>query len=224
MTRDGVLVMTITSVHFSQLKITSLTKVLGGASFEPASHTTIANNASHSATNQLKGAKQVPKQTLNDLLHSDSSSYSHKGREMSNDSIAEVKLLQSLFLSYTGLAIKDVNEDISLAELGIDSLAAAEMSNDIQSTFSVDIKPDYLLSQTYSSLSRSVCPRVLPVILAKTLPYMKHGNNDASFSSSPDSASPPGTEVLYTPPKDSRDSSELAGSETEFASQRQKVL
>lgn len=87
MTRDGVLVMTITSVHFSQLKITSLTKVLGGASLEPASHTTIANNASHSATTQLKGAKQVPKQTLNDLLHSDSSSYSHKGSEMSNDSM-----------------------------------------------------------------------------------------------------------------------------------------
>ena len=224
MTREGVLVVAITSVDFSRLKITSLIKVLGGATAEPVSRSTASSGARHSARAKPELLKKAPKPILDDVPHSDSYSNPCESTEMPENSSERVKLLQSMVLSYTGLAIKDIDEDISLMELGTDSLAAAEMSNEIQSTFSVDIMPDDLLSQTYSSLSRLVCPRDGLGVSAQALPSMNHQNEDVSVSSSSDIPSRPGTDTIYTPPKDSRDSSERAGSEDGFVSQREKVL
>ncbi|KAL9127950.1 MAG: hypothetical protein Q9217_003263 [Psora testacea] len=161
LTRDSVLVMTIMGVQFTKLPITRLEKLLDSANpksrdaptakpiqpdFIDSTSDTSSQEQSY-ADSEENGLRS--RSSNNTSIDSDS--------DISEDNVA-VKTLKALIASYVGLAEDAISDDANIADLGVDSLAATELADEISNTFSKDVPGDELPLMTFGELCRTVAP------------------------------------------------------------------
>lgn len=174
LTRDATLVMAIVGVHFTKLLISNLEKFLDSANAKPAKAQITAPQI-----------KVIP--SLSTPL---SETTSEEGDGLSADTSRATSItsgfdeletfgapyneaaesLTSIIVDYTGLATEDVGKDALMSDLGVDSLAAVEFAEELQSRFGSEITPEDLMISSHEAL----CKLLLPAPSAKVpLPNSK---------------------------------------------------
>ena len=194
LTRDNVLVMTVMGVQFTRLPITRLEKLLDAANPKSRDAPVVKQPQPHfiDSTPDTSSQKQSDSDSDEDGLRSGVSSATSvdSDSETAEDDGAAVKTLKSLIASYVGLAEDAISDDANIADLGVDSLAATELADEVSNTFSKDVAGDDLMMMTFGEL----CQMVAPQRVAKP--------SKASNSAPPQSSPPPS--VLPGKPEDTK--------------------
>ncbi|KAB8291846.1 hypothetical protein EYC80_006628 [Monilinia laxa] len=183
-TRDGKLVMTSTGVGFTKLLITKLEKMLAAANPKPLQE--IPPERKHVPT-------LTPLTTLRSPTENDSRSsadeFDDDGPPTPMDVIAHIDSLKNIIASYTGLSETEILDDANIGDLGVDSLAAVELAEELQTQFGKEIAAEDLMMSNYASLSRifvSVASKKSklvnthpPVISIQSTPRVTSANNES---------------------------------------------
>ena len=151
MTRECVLAMIITGAQFTKLPIAKLERFLDSANAKPSQGTTIE-------------AKSLP-QVSAKSSETTSTATSYEGTEtppdMDNSSGVTTpdevdddteKRLRQIIASYTGLSPVEIAHDADIGDLGVDSLAAVELAEELQTQFGKEIAPEDLLTSSFGAL------------------------------------------------------------------------
>ena len=162
LTTDNVLVMTVMGVQFTRLPITRLEKLLDSANPTPRDALVAKPSQPHFAdtTSDTSTPRQGDYDSDEDSLRSRISSNTSldSGSETPQDDAA-VKTLKSLIASYVGLAEDAFSDDATIADLGVDSLAATELADEISKTFSKDVDGDEIQSMKFGELCQTIAPK-----------------------------------------------------------------
>ena len=161
LTKDNVLVLTIMGVQFTRLPITRLEKLLDSANpkaREAPMVKPIEPRFTDSTPDSLS-QKQSDSDSDDDGLPSGTSSATSldSDSEAAEDDGA-VKTLKVLIASYVGLAEDAITDDANIGDLGVDSLAATELADEVSNTFSKDIAGDDIQMMTFGELCQKVAP------------------------------------------------------------------
>ncbi|QSZ37813.1 hypothetical protein DSL72_008913 [Monilinia vaccinii-corymbosi] len=151
-TRDGKLVMTSTGVGFTKLLITKLEKMLAAANPKTTQET---------ASERMLVPALIPLVTPGSPTENDSRSSTDEfdeGPPTPMDIIAPIENLKNLIASYTGLSETEILDDANIGDLGLDSLAAVELAEELQTRFGKEIAAEDLMMSNYASLSRIFAP------------------------------------------------------------------
>lgn len=187
LTRDNVLVVTVTGVQFTRLPITRLEKLLDSANSNShyASVTKPSQPQFADTTTDTSSQKQSDSDTDEDGLRSGiSSNTSLDGDSDTAQDDSPVKTLRSLIGSYVGLAEDAISDNATIADLGVDSLAATELADEISKLFSTDIAGDEVQSMTYGGLCQKIAPRKT-LRLSKPYSSAPHQSHDDKKTNSP---------------------------------------
>ena len=196
LTREKVLVMVIMGVQFTKLPIARLEKLLDSAT--PKSRDTptmklpqpdvikpaISSSENSSSENSSDDGLRSP---------TESNTTVDSQPETSADDGAVGKL-KNLIASYVGISEDAILDDATIAELGVDSLAATELADEISNEYSKEVDGGDLPMMTFGDL----CQLVAPKAVAKT---------KARKSPETGTASPP--RPSHSEVKDSKDRAEL---------------
>lgn len=162
LSRDNVLVMTIMGVQFTRLPITRLAKLLESANSKPRD-SPVVNPSQPVFTDSISDTssqEQSDADSDENGLRSRNSSATSLDSEMETDEDnSAVKALQSLIASYVGVADGAIADDANIADLGVDSLAATELADEISNTFSKAVDGDELPMMTFGELCQKVVPQ-----------------------------------------------------------------
>ncbi|RAL60849.1 hypothetical protein DID88_010174 [Monilinia fructigena] len=185
-TRDGKLVMTSTGVGFTKLLITKLEKMLAAANPKPSQE--IPPERKH--VSALTPITTLGSPTENDS-RSSADEFDDDGPPTPMDVIAHVDSLKNIIASYTGLPETEILDDVNIGDLGVDSLAAVELAEELQTQFGKEIAAEDLIMSNYASLSQIFVPvpskkwkplnTHSPVISIQSTPRVTSGNNENSL-------------------------------------------
>ena len=160
LTRDGTLVMTVMGVQFTKLLISQLEKFLDSANAKPAQETkattkvvTSMLSSSSVDTSQLESVSP-PGLTRTGTPSSDIEGA--QTPELADDNAAES--LSAIMAEYTGLSASEIAMDANVSDLGVDSLAAVELAEELQSRFGKDVDAEDIMMITYEALSKMLLP------------------------------------------------------------------
>ena len=180
LTRDNILVLTIMGVQFTRLPITRLEKLLDSANPK-------ARDAPIMKPVQPRFTDPTPDSASQKQSDSDSDSdgpASGVSSTTSLDSDSEapeddgaVKTLKSLLATYVGLAEDAISDDANIADLGVDSLAATELADEVSNTFSKDIAGDDIQMMTFGELCQMVAPKKATRSPKVSKPAPSHGQD-----------------------------------------------
>ena len=159
LTRDETLVMTVMGVQFTKLLISQLEKFLDSANTKPTQETkpkvkVVASVSSYSAEENSQQESDVPQGLTR--ATTPASEDGAQTPEMVDDSAAES--LGAIIAEYTGLSASEIAMDANVSDLGVDSLAAVELAEELQTRFGKDVDADYLMMSTYEALSKLLLP------------------------------------------------------------------
>lgn len=136
LTRDGALIMTIAGVQFTKLLISKLEKSLDSAN-SGASQGRVSKEKV--VSNTMPALSEPPSTEGSEALPDLSSSTSVQSEERLGTpktvNEASSESLRNIITGYTGLSAVDITEDANIATLGVDSLAAVELAEDLLSRF-----------------------------------------------------------------------------------------
>ena len=197
LTRDGNLVMTVMGVQFTKLLITQLEKFLDSANAKVVQDTkpatkVVTSTSSYSSEATSQSESDSPPGLTR--IGTPSSEEGAQTPELIDDSAEN---LSTIMAEYTGLSASEISMDASVGDLGVDSLAAVELAEDLQSRFGKEISSDDLMMTTYEAL----CKMMLPTQSAKP----KAAVSAAVTVGSPTSTQPASTtDVVSTSPKSGR--------------------
>ena len=160
LTKDNVLVMTIMGVQFTKLPITRLAKLLESANPKPRDAPIVKPSQpilldSQSDTSSVRHSDADSEESG---LRSRSSNSSLDSESEPPDDDVAVKALKSLIASYVGMAEDAISDDAVIVDLGVDSLAATELADEISNTFSKDVDGAELPLMTFGELCQMVAP------------------------------------------------------------------
>ena len=181
LTRDNILVMTVMGVQFTRLPITRLEKLLDSAN-PKAREVPIVKPIEPRFTDPTPDS---PSQKQSDSDSDEDGMPSGASSATSVDSDSEApeddgaaKTLKSLIASYVGLAEDAISDDANIADLGVDSLAATELADEVSNTFSKEIAGDDIQMMTFGELCQKVAPEraARPPKVTKTAP--SHSQDD----------------------------------------------
>ena len=166
MTREGVLAMTITGAQFTKLLISKLERFLDSANAKP-SHTAAMNierspQVPFKSSETTSGATSVDGTETPPGMDNESQATSVE----SDDRLATLEAveddaemsLRKIIATYTGLSPAEVARDASVGDMGVDSLAAVELSEELQIQFGKEIVAEDLLMSSYGALSDTLVP------------------------------------------------------------------
>ncbi len=182
LTRERQLAMIITGARFTKLLITKLERFLDSANAKPSQGT--------GATN--KGLPQVPAKSseTTSTATSDEGTETPPGIDSSSattiDSDDEPETtgnigdsaetsLRNIIASYTGISPNEIRQDSNIGDLGVDSLAAVELAEELLTQFGKEIAADDLLDSSYGALAKVLMP----------VPSAKKGKASKSTKSRP---------------------------------------
>lgn len=168
LTREKVLVMVIMGVQFTKLPIARLEKLLDSAT--PKSSDTpavklpqpaviksaIGSSDNSSSENSSDDGLRSPAES-NTTIDSEPESPADDGA---------VGKLKTLIASYVGIGEDAILDDATIAELGVDSLAATELADEITNEYSKEVDGGDLPIMTFGEL----CQLVAPKAVAKSKP------------------------------------------------------
>ena len=164
LTKNNVLVMTIMGVQFTKLPITRLEKLLDSANPKPRDAPIVkpvqpVQPQFTDSTPDSPTQRQSDSDSDEDGLRSGvSSNTSVDSDEETADDDTSVKTLKSLIASYVGMAESAIADDANIADLGVDSLAATELADEVSNTFSKEIGGDEIQMMTFGELCQKVAP------------------------------------------------------------------
>ncbi|MCJ1282148.1 hypothetical protein MMC26_001471 [Xylographa opegraphella] len=166
MTREGVLAMTITGAQFTKLLISKLERFLDSANAKPSD--TTATKTESSTRVPLRSSERTSTATSVEGTETppglDSSSQATSFE--SDDRLATLEVvdedaemsLRKIIATYTGLSPAEVGRDANIGDMGVDSLAAVELAEELQTHFGKEIAAEDLLSSSYGTLSDTFVP------------------------------------------------------------------
>ena len=195
LTKDNVLVLTIMGVQFTKLPITRLDKLLDSANSKPREVPIVTAAQPRFAESAPDSPSQKNSDSDSDEDGLQSGASSNTSLDSDSDAPDEddaVKTLKTLLASYVGLAEDAISDDANIADLGVDSLAATELADEVSNSFSKDIEGDELLGMTFGELSQMVAPqkKSKPSKVSKSAP--SHGQDGGKV---PPSSPPTVTEI-----------------------------
>ena len=164
LTSDKVLVITIMGVQFTKLPIMRLEKLLDSAnpkSCEPPILKTNQRDSVESASGSSSAERSDDDSEGDNLQTSASSDTSVDSEPETPADNDAAKKLKSLIASYVGMAEDNITDDANIADLGVDSLAATELADEISDKFSKDVDGGELPMMTFGELCRIVAPEMM---------------------------------------------------------------
>lgn len=185
LTREGQLAMIITGARFTKLLIVKLERFLDSANAKPSQAT--------AATPKSPPQVLAKSSEVTSTATSDGGTETPPGIDSSNattiDSDDELDTkngdasLRNIIASYTGISPDQILQDSNIGDLGVDSLAAVELAEEIQTQFGTEIAAEDLLDSSYGALAKVLMPS----------PLAKKGKSSKANKSKPqaDVASPP---------------------------------
>ena len=165
LTREGVLVMTIMGVQFTRLPIPRLDKLLDSANpkAREVSRDAPASKPSQPVFEDLASDSSSQDQSDADseeggLRSRNSSATSLDSESDTSEENPAIKALKTLIASYVGLAEDAISDEANIADLGVDSLAATELADDISNSFGKEVDGEELPMMTFGELRQKVAP------------------------------------------------------------------
>ena len=200
MTRDGTLAMIITGAQFTKLLISKLERFLDSANAKPSQNTPIGNKnipqvaepksseTTSSATSV--GGSETPSGINNSSSRATSVDSTDRLATGEGDSDDAEMSLRNIISTYTGISVAEIAHDANIGDLGVDSLAAVELAEELQAQFGKEVEAEDLLASTFGSLAELLVP-VASTKKAK-LPSEKKslGPQTATPTQPPSSSSP----------------------------------
>lgn len=157
LTREGALAMIITGAQFTKLLISKLERFLDSANAKPSQGTAVAH----------KGLPPIPVKSSETTSTATSVEGTETPPDMDNSSRATTpeavddsadKILRNIIATYTGLSPAEIARDADLGDLGVDSLAAVELAEELQTQFGKEIAAEDVLASSYGALSELLIP------------------------------------------------------------------
>ena len=166
LTREGVLAMTITGAQFTKLLISKLERFLDSANAKPSYATAMKNendtrvpltsSEMTSTTNSVEGMETPPGMDNSSQATSFESDDRLALLEVIDDD-AEMSL-RKIIATYTGLSPAEIARDANIGDMGVDSLAAVELAEELQTQFGKEISAEDLLVSSHGALSDILVP------------------------------------------------------------------
>ena len=164
LTRGGQIVMMITGAQFTKLLISKLERFLDSANAKPSQVTPATNKAlpqvplrsenTSSATSD-EGTETPPAMDSSSATTVDSDDELETPEEI--DDGAE-RNLRGIIASYTGISPEEIAPDSNIGDLGVDSLAAVELAEELHTQFSKEVAAEDLLESSYGALVGLLVP------------------------------------------------------------------
>ena len=166
MTRQGSLIMMITGAQFTKLLISKLERFLDSANGK-ASQTTATGNdglprvpaqsfTTASTAVNIEGIETPPSMDNSSRATPIESNSGVATPEGTNEA-AEMSL-RTIIATYTGLSPAEIARTANIGDLGVDSLAAVELAEELQSHFGREVAAEDLLISSYGELSDILIP------------------------------------------------------------------
>ncbi|KAF6223374.1 hypothetical protein HO133_000216 [Letharia lupina] len=199
MTREGALAMIITGAQFTKLLISKLERFLDSANAKPSQGTAVGKKClphgpvkspvTSSTATSVEGT-ETPTDIDNSSTATSVESNDGLVTPEAVDDGAEMSL-RKIIATYTGLSPAEIAHDASMADLGVDSLAAVELAEELQAQFGKEVVAEDLLESSYGTLSELLVP------FSSTKKAILHPSDDSGpqaaipiqFSTSPSSSS-----------------------------------
>ncbi|KAK0647379.1 Methylphloroacetophenone synthase [Lasiodiplodia hormozganensis] len=143
MAANGAIALTIMDVKFTRLPIATLEKMLDSA------NSTAAKKNAYEPRSEVPSRHSVP-----ELRASDESSSDGEDELKTPPGEPDDSSLRQMVAMYTGAAADTIAEQSTMADLGVDSLAAVEFADELRSQFGKDISSTDLLASDIGALSR----------------------------------------------------------------------
>lgn len=181
---DGTMGLLVTGVQFTKIPVARLEKMLESANRKVPQESVASKQrpqtmpaltpVTHESRNSDDGSSSTP-------LDSDSQTSLDSEPEASSDGDRSIAELKAMIASYVGLAEDEIVADASMADLGVDSLAASELATELEDKFSQTVDGGDLIGMTFGELSKIIAPTVPKVSSTKSTPP----SNDASQKKAP---------------------------------------
>ncbi len=184
MTSDGALAMIITGAQFTKLLISKLERFLDSANAKPSQEAAVVT----------KPLPQVPAKSSETTSRTTSVEGTETPSDMDNSTRATTpeivddgaeKRLREILASYTGLSPAEIPHEGDIGDLGVDSLAAVELAEELQTEFGKEITAEDLLISSYGALLELLVP--FSSGKKATLPTFNNSGPQAAISSPPSS-------------------------------------
>ncbi|GKT46886.1 citrinin polyketide synthase [Colletotrichum spaethianum] len=149
---DGKLRTFATDVCFVRIQATRLERVLKAANPGlglPTATESIPLSNSTAISEPSFGQQVIVSSTSITSNMANPAPFDSKGRDQISVKITELK---SLISSYTGVPLSEIKEDQSLSDMGLDSLASMELTDEIGSKLGLRVQTEDLLLDTVGSL------------------------------------------------------------------------
>lgn len=196
LTCEGRLAMIISGAQFTKLLIVKLERFLDSANSKPQ-QATVAAKRDHPPI-PLKSEETTSTITTDEGMETPPDLDSSSVTSIDSDDELETpegaddgaqESLRNIISDYTGVSPEDIAEDSNIADLGVDSLAAVELAEELQSQFGKEIAAEELLDGSY----RSIAGLLIPAPSAKKVKPPKAKKSRAPVAVTPPSrpASPP---------------------------------
>ncbi|KAH7012371.1 BcPKS16, polyketide synthase [Macrophomina phaseolina] len=179
LTNDGSIAMTVLGVRFTRLPISKLEKMLESANRANSTTMAVPVRTSVIRTPPPEAVPELITDVENDWSMSSTSSDSGSPATPDEYEGGEESHLREIISTYTGAAVTDIAPDVNMGDLGVDSLAAVELADDLRNRFGRDISSDDLLMSSFDTLSslllsakpkRPMLPRTQPPKAVSTPP------------------------------------------------------
>lgn len=181
LTRDNVLVLTVMGVQFTRLPITRLEKLLDSANPKVREAPIVKPIQPHFTDSRPDSPSQKQSDSDSDEegIRSGVSSTTSldSDSEAPEDGVA-AKTLKTIIASYVGLAEDAISDDANIADLGVDSLAATELADEVSNAFSKEVAGDEIQMMTFGELCQKVAPERVARPPKVTKPAPSHSQGD----------------------------------------------
>ena len=168
MTSEGVLVMMISGAQFTKLLISKLERFLDSANptaksnlsvpaptpKQPQLPVEVSSTSSSTASNEGLDTPPITDDSSATSVESDDEPPTP---DEPNDGAD--KTLRSILSSYTGIAPEGIAQEAGIGDLGVDSLAAVELAEELQTHFHKEIEAEDFLDWSFGKLSSFLIPQ-----------------------------------------------------------------
>ena len=196
MTRDGALAMIITGAQFTKLSISKLERFLDSANAKPSQEISMGKKSPPQVSIKPSETTSTATSVEGTETPSDMDDSSRATTPEAVDDGAENRL-REIIATYTGLSPKEIAQDADIGDLGVDSLAAVELAEDLQTQFGKEITAEDLLVSSYGTLLELLVP--FSSIKKAQVPVFSSSGPRAAVSIAPSSATLSSSDVKPGP-------------------------
>ncbi|KAH5404703.1 hypothetical protein HBI32_163190 [Parastagonospora nodorum] len=205
LTKDGEVAMTAIGAKFHRLEITKLERTLDAANGSKMNSKEASRPSLPGPISSFQSSMSTSVKSALELTPDNDSGFSSASSVAEDESDDREVPLKAMISTYTGAPADFISSNTCLGDLGIDSLASVELSDEINERFGRLVSPGELLTMTYGALSQMMSPDVAKVSQKPIMPSRKQAAT----------TSPPASEMV-------ENSSQFGQSKNAVAEQMEK--